>query len=57
MCTVKNALFCFLVTAMMLCTSALSVRSAEEYAVTLDQVEKEKAFFDDPRPIFKNLSF
>ena len=28
----------------------------KEYTITFDQVEKQKAFFDDPRPLFKNLT-
>jgi hypothetical protein len=28
----------------------------KEYTLTFDQVEKQKAFFDDPRPLFKNLT-
>jgi hypothetical protein len=30
--------------------------SAEEYNITFEQIEKLKAFFDDPRPLFKDLS-
>ncbi len=55
--TFKNSLFCCLLTAMLLCTVAQPLWSAEEYVVTLDEFKKGKAAFDDPRPVFKNLSF
>jgi hypothetical protein len=32
-------------------------RAGEEYNITFEQIERHKAFFDDPRSLFKDLSY
>ena len=38
-------------------TDFTSARTGEEYNITFEQMERHKDFFDDPRPLFKNLSY
>ena len=44
----------FFVAAFML---APAVQSEQEFKVTFEELEKHKALLDDPRPVFKNLSY